>query len=250
MKFFSKPLAASCAALMLSTVAAVPAAHAELTALAGVASGYYWRGLQVSSGAQVWGELTYTTDMGFYGDLWASSEGFGVGPEYDLSAGWAGKLGDLGINVGAVTYVYAMDPYMQNCSGPLCLDDNDPGDFSDVYVKLSYGPAFVNIYHNIALMQGQDFINAGFTYDKFTFAVGYQKFEDEAQLVAGGYSVPPVDEVDYTYAEVTYAATKNLSIIVSGIIDDNGDLQYVGVPSKADTNRTKVIVSYSLPINM
>src|SRR5690606_18735249 len=143
-----------------------------LTALAGVASGYYWRGIQVSSGAQVWGELTYTHDTGFYGDLWASSEGFGVGPEYDLSAGWAGKFGDFGVNIGAVTYVYSMDPFMQNCNteaGDTCLDDNDPGDFSDVYLKLSYGPAFLSMYHNVALLQGQDWIYGGFTFDKFTF---------------------------------------------------------------------------------
>ena len=125
MKFLIKPLAASCAALMLSTVAAVPAAHAELAALAGVASSYYWRGLQVSNGPQVWGELTYTIgDSGFYGDLWASSEGFGVGPEYDLSAGWAGKFDDFGINVGAVTYVYASDStgsfLARMANGPVC----------------------------------------------------------------------------------------------------------------------------------
>jgi uncharacterized protein (TIGR02001 family) len=249
MKFSLKPLAASCAALVLSSVAAVPAVNAgEMTALAGVASSYYWRGLQVSSGAQVWGELTYTLDSGFYGDLWASSEGFGVGSEYDLSAGWAGKLGDLGVNVGAVTYVYSSDPYMQGCNGSGCLDDNDPADFSDVYLKLSYGQAFLTMYHNVALMQGQDWIYGGFTFDKFTFALGWQKFEDEAQLAAAGYP-GAVDKAEYTYAEVTYAATKNLSVIVSGVIDDS-DAEFIGVPARVDTNRTKVVVSYSLPINM
>lgn len=249
MNFFSKPLVASCAALMLSTVAAVPAVNAgEMTALAGVASAYYWRGLQVSSGAQVWGELTYTLDSGFYGDLWASSEGFAVGPEYDLSAGWAGKLGDLGVNVGAVTYVYSKDDSQGGA-----LDDNDPGDFSDVYLKLSYGPAFLSMYHNVALLQGQDWVYGGFTYDKFTFALGWQKFEDEPHLNVSGYG-PGVDKAEYTYAEVTYAATKNLSIIVSGVIDDK-DAEFFGgvnssVPARVDTNRTKVVVAYSLPINM
>lgn len=250
MKYLNKRLlTATCAALVASSATFTSTANAgELTALAGVASAYYWRGLQVSSGAQVWGELTYTLDSGFYGDLWASSEGFGVGSEYDLSAGWAGKVGDLGVNVGAVTYVYSSDPYMQGCNGSGCLDDNDPGDFSDVYVKLAYGPAFINYYHNIALMQGQNFVNAGFTYDKFTFTVGYQTFEDEAQLAAAGYPDPEL-KADYTYAEVSYAATKNLSIIVSGIVDST-DAEFIGVPARIDTNRTKVIVAYSLPINL
>lgn len=259
MKFFIKPLAASCAALMLSGVVAAPA-HADggLTAAAGVATAYYWRGIQVSNGAQVWGELTYTLDSGFYGDLWASSEGFGVGPEYDLTAGWTGKVGDLGINVGAVTYVYSHDSTSAfsdpNGFGNFTLEDSDPGDFSDVFIKLSYGPVFLNAYHNVALLQGQDFINAGFILDKFTFSVGYQKFEDKAQL-ALGYDVDPsspneVTKVDYTYADVTYAATKNLSITVSSIIDHKDETRFFGIAPVTDSNRAKVIASYSLPIDL
>ncbi len=81
MKFLFKPFTASCAALVLSA-AVTPMALADeaaapaspLTAAAGVATAYYWRGLEVSNGAQVWGELTYTFDNGLYGDLWTSSE--------------------------------------------------------------------------------------------------------------------------------------------------------------------------------
>ncbi len=152
MKFFNKRLlVTTCAALVASSAAFTSAAHAdELTAAAGVATSYYWRGLQVSDGAQVWGEATYTLDSGFYGDLWASSEGFATGPEYDLTAGWTGKLGDLGVNVGVVTYVYSKDNSEQ---GP--FDDNDPGDFSDAFLKLSYGNASGGVYYNIAQAQKQ-----------------------------------------------------------------------------------------------
>jgi hypothetical protein len=254
MKFLIKPLAVSCAALMLSSVAAVPAAHAELTALAGVATSYYWRGLQVSNGPQVWGELTYTVgDSGFYGDLWVSSEGFGVGPEYDLSAGWSGKFGDLGVNVGAVSYVYASDStgeyFGPNGEGPYVLEDSDPGDFTDVYVKLSYGPAFLNYYHNVAMLAGQNFLNTGFTYDKFTFTLGYQQFEDKAQLALGGYD-PEGGKVDYTYAEIAFAATKNLTIAVTSIIDHSDDFSFFGIAPVADSNRARFVASYSLPIEM
>ncbi|MFT3929677.1 MAG: hypothetical protein QM709_05175 [Spongiibacteraceae bacterium] len=261
MKFLSKSLlSVTCASVLASGVMFSSAANAELTAMAGVASEYYWRGLKVSNGAQVWGELTLASESGFYGDLWASSEGFGVGPEYDLSAGWAGKFGDFGVNVGAVTYVYSMDSTGTFCAADTqdsngdctgktyVLEDSDPGDFTDVYVKMSFGPAFLNIYHNVALLQGQDFVNAGFTADKFTFAVGYQQFKDKAQLALGYDS--DVSKVDYTYAEVTYAATKNLSFTVSSIIDHSGDLNFFGIAPVADTNRAKVIVSYSLPIEM
>lgn len=253
MKYFNKRLlTATCAAVVASSAAFSTAANAgELTALAGVASSYYWRGLQVSSGAQVWGELTYTHDTGFYGDLWASSEGFGVGPEYDLSAGWTGKFGDLGLNVGAVTYVYSRDD-----SQGAAFDDNDPGDFSDVYVKVSLGGAFAGLYYNVAQAQDQAWFYTGYTFDKFTGTVGYQQFKDPTQI--GTLD----SKWDYTYLELSYAATKNLSIIVSSVVDHNGDGQsaigygtYAGgagvnFPANLDTNRTKVIVSYSLPIDL
>ena len=240
MKFFSKPLAASCAALMLSSVAAVPAVNAgELSAAAGVASAYYWRGVQVSNGAQVWGEATYTLDSGFYGDLWASSEGFGVGPEYDLTAGWSGDLGGLGVNVGAVTYVYSSD----NSQGGV-FDDNDPADFSDAFVKLSYGDAFGGVFYNIARAQEQMWVFAGYTMGKFTASVGYQEYKDTTQIGTA------VDKWDYTYVDLTFAASKNLSLIVSSVVDHNKEIGSFGVPAAIDTNRAKVIASYSLPIEM
>lgn len=236
-------LAASCAALALSATFATSAAHADLSAAAGVATAYYWRGLQVSDGAQVWGEVTYTLDSGFYGDIWASSEGFGTGPEYDLSLGWSGKLGDLGVNVGAVTYVYSKD----NSEGSK-FDDNDPGDFSDAYVKLSYGDAFGGVYYNIARAQEQMWVYAGYTIGKFTGTVGYQQFKDTTQI---GFND---NKWDYTYIDLAFAATKNLSIIVSSVVDHNGDDQgTIGIankPASLDTNRAKIIASYTLPIDL
>lgn len=241
MNFLIKPLAASCAALMISTVV-VPAVHADggLTAAAGVATSYYWRGLQVSDGAQMWGQVTYTLDSGFYGDLWASSEGFATGPEYDLSLGWSGKLGDLGVNVGAVTYVYS-----KHDSEQTTFNDNDPGDFSDAYVKLSYADAFAGVYYNIAQAQEQMWVYAGYTMGKFTGSVGYQEFKDSTQIGSTD------KKWDYTYIDLTFAATKNLSLIVSSVIDHSeNDMGTFGKPPNLDTNRAKVVAAYSLPIEL
>ena len=240
MKFLNKSLlSATCAAVLASGALVSTSAHAELTAAAGVASSYYWRGLEVSNGAQVWGEATYTLDSGFYGDLWASSEGFGVGPEYDLSAGWSGTVGGLGINAGAVTYVYSKD---NSEGGP--FDDNDPGDFSDAYLKLSYGDAFGGIYYNIAQAQEQAWVYAGYTVGKFTGLVGYQEYKDPTQIGT------TTDKWDYTYLELTFAATKNLSFIVSSVVDHSKEMGTFGYPANLDTNRAKVVASYSLPIDM
>src|SRR5690606_2564877 len=236
-------LTAACAGVVASSALFTATAQAEISAAAGVASAYYWRGLQVSSGAQVWGGVTYTHGTGFYGDLWATSEGFGTGPEYDLSAGWSGKLGDLGLNVGAVTYVYSRDD-----SEAGAFDDNDPGDFSDVYVKLSYGDAFGGVYYNVARAQDQAWAYVGYKIGKFTPSIGYQQFKDPTQI--GGND----SKWDYTYVDVTYAVTDNLSFIVSSVVDHSGDDQGViginSVPANLDTNRAKVVVSYSLPINL
>jgi hypothetical protein len=246
MKFLNKPLlAATCAAIVASSAVFTSSAHADLTAAAGVASAYYWRGLQVSNGAQVWGEATYTLDSGFYGDLWASSEGFGVGPEYDLTAGWSGKFGDLGVNVGAITYIYSRD---HSPSQPGAFDDNDPGDFSDAFVKLSFGDAFGGIYYNIAQAQSQAWAYAGYTIGKFTPSIGYQQFKDVSQTHSTD------DKWDYTYIDLTFAATKNLNFIVSSVVAHTGDsaagFNQNSAPPTLDTNRAKVIVSYTLPIEM
>lgn len=244
MKAMMKPLPAALAALVISAATFAPVAHADegLSAAAGVATAYYWRGLQVSSGPQVWGELTYTLASGFYGDLWTSSEGFGVGPEYDLTLGWNGKVGDLGINVGAVTYVYSRD----NSQGGK-FDDNDPGDFSDAFIKLSYGGAFGGLYYNIARAQEQAWVYTGYTLGKFTGSVGYQQFKDHTQI--GTLD----SKWDYTYIDLTFAATEHLSITVSSVVDHNGDgrapFSPTSVPANLDTNRPKVIASYSLPIS-
>jgi|GEM_PF-119319 len=257
MNSMMKPLPAALVALVFSAATFAPVAHADegLSAAAGVASAYYWRGLQVSNGAQVWGELTYTLPAGFYGDLWASSEGFGTGPEYDLTAGWSGKFGDFGVNVGAVTYVYSSDRSnnvaQQGHSDPY-FKDSDPGDFSDVFVKLSYAGAFLNFYHNVALFQGQDWVNLGYTYGKWTASVGYQQFKDKAQITASGASnhageVP--DKVHYTYIDLTYAVTDHLSMTVSSVVNHSDDIASYTLPAGIDSTRAKVIVSYSLPIS-
>jgi hypothetical protein len=257
MKVTMKSLPATIAVLVLSA-AIVPTVRADdgLSAAAGVASSYYWRGLQVSDGAQVWGELTYTLPAGFYGDLWASSEGFGTGPEYDLTAGWTGKFGDLGVNVGAVTYVYSSDRSNNvNQSGHASpyFKDSDPGDFSDVFVKLSYGGAFLNFYHNVALFQGQDWINLGYTYGKWTGSVGYQEFKDKAQVAASGAGnsagtdIP--GKVHYSYVDLTYAVTDHLSMTVSSVVEHSDDIASYTVPAGIDSTRAKVIVAYSLPIS-
>lgn len=244
MKAMMKPLPAALAALVISAAAFAPVAHADegLSAAAGVATSYYWRGLQVSDGAQVWGELTYTLPSGFYGDLWASSQGFGTGPEYDLTVGWSGQVGELGINVGAVTYVYSRD---NSQAGP--FDDNDPGDFSDAFVKLSYGGAFGGLYYNIAQAQEQAWVYGGYTLGKFTASVGYQQFKDSTQI--GTLD----DKWDYTYVDLTFAATEHLSITVSSVVDHNGEGRLPfdphSVPANLDTNRPKVMASYSLPIS-
>ncbi len=157
-----------------------------------------------------------------------------------------GKYGVLRFNDAAVTYVYSADK--SNNDGQAghtvpYFKDSDPGDFSDVFVKLSYGGAFLSLYHNVALFAGQDFANLGYTLGKWTGSVGYQHFKDEAQVAASGAinsagsSVPT--EVHYSYIDLTYAATDHLSFTVSSVIELSDDIASYTTPAGIDTTRAK-----------
>jgi uncharacterized protein (TIGR02001 family) len=107
MKISKKLLTGSVAAVVAAMGLGAASANAvEVAGKAGVASTYYWRGLQVSDGPQVWADVS-VSESGFYGGVWASSEGFGLGPEYDIYAGYSSKVGELGFDIGAVNYVYS-----------------------------------------------------------------------------------------------------------------------------------------------
>lgn len=95
----------ACAALLAATGVSAPV-FAGATGNVGAYNQYVFRGVdQTTNGAAVQGGLDYATDSGIYIGSWASNTSF-AGTEVDLYGGYAGKMGDLGFDVGALYYYY------------------------------------------------------------------------------------------------------------------------------------------------
>jgi uncharacterized protein (TIGR02001 family) len=99
-------LATAVAAVLTSGVAS-----AELTANAGIFSNYIWRGVtQTDDSAAGQGGIDWGHDSGLYVGTWVSTLGVDGGNEIDVYAGFAGKAGSFGYDLGVITYQYPIDP--------------------------------------------------------------------------------------------------------------------------------------------
>lgn len=98
---------AACAALMAAAGIATPA-FAGVTGNVGVFSDYVFRGItQTGGAAAVQGGLDYSHASGLYAGTWISDVSFAPSTfETDLYAGYAGKVGDVGFDVGVLQYYY------------------------------------------------------------------------------------------------------------------------------------------------
>lgn len=120
--------------LLMTAVSAQAADEAagSVTSSGSVAmtSNYQYRGIGQTSGtAAVQGALTLSHESGLYASVWASSVGFAQGTEMDPSIGFAGKVGDVGYDVGILQYAY---PGARN-----------PNNFREIYGSVSaYGGKF------------------------------------------------------------------------------------------------------------
>lgn len=106
-------------------VSGVAMAESDLTANAGVTSNYIWRGMtQTNDNAAISGGIDYSSPVGVYVGLWNSNTNDDA--ETDLYVGYAGEAGDLGYDVGYISYIY-------NDTGPGVTSD-----FSEFYVGGSF----------------------------------------------------------------------------------------------------------------
>jgi len=82
-------------------------AQADLSVNLGFVSEYHYRGIfQADSSAS--GGLDYEAN-GFYVGTWVAD--VDVGLEYDLYAGYAGEIGDVGYSIGYTGYFYTDDRF-------------------------------------------------------------------------------------------------------------------------------------------
>ena len=112
-------------------------AAAEVTGNASVTSDYIFRGLsQTNSQAAVQGGIDFSDESGFYVGTWVSNTDFdgsgSSGAELDLYAGFSGEAGDIGYDIGLISYQYPK------------LSDS----LEEVYIGLTYKTAGVTYYYD------------------------------------------------------------------------------------------------------
>ncbi|MEM8594354.1 MAG: TorF family putative porin [Pseudomonadota bacterium] len=183
----------------------------EISANAGVASAYLWRGQNLSNGSAAISADVTASQNGAYATMWTSSGDDAAGQEYDLIVGYGGEAGKVSYDVSAVTYIYPQD-------------NTDFGDLSDLVVSVGYGPATLTHYDNIAGGSGTGYTTLSGDVGKVTALVGVTNGQDNA---------------NYSHLDVTYNYNDRLSFTASKVVDKDDD---------AMDDSTNVVAAYSLPL--
>lgn len=198
-------------------------AEVEVSASAGVANMYLWRGVDLGANGGQGGVPAVSGDLsvsaaGAYGGVWTSSGDAASGQEYDIYAGYGGEAGALSYDVSIWAYVYPDGG----------VSDGTFGDNSEIIVSLGAAGASVGIYKQVGDAVDNDnmYYTLGYGMNAFSGTVG---ITDAAAKGA-----------DYTHFDLSYAYNDNISFTVSKIVDQETE--------KALDEDTKFVVSYSLPI--
>lgn len=132
------------AALVAATVVSAPA-FAAATGNVGAVSEYLFRGIEQSGGAALQGGLDYSHSTGLYAGTWASNTGGPAasgGTELDLYGGYSFKVGEVGLDFGAIYYVFSEDE--EDLGGPGIEADFD---YLEIYGKASYSYFALQYYY-------------------------------------------------------------------------------------------------------
>ena len=143
-------------------------AQAELTANAGFASEYYYRGIfQESSSAS--GGLDFGSS-GFYAGTWAADVGDGL--EVDGYFGYGAAIGEMSYSVGFTGYYYT-------------------GDFDDTYQEINLGAGYGMVSLDVALGEYDNFDGPTQDYTYYALTVEnkgfYGKYAGFTRDFAGEY---------------------------------------------------------------
>lgn len=131
--------------LICAATLASPAAMAGVTGNVGAVSEYLFRGIESSGGAAVQGGVDLSSEAGLYAGTWASNTGGPAaagGTELDFYGGWAGKAGPVGLDFGAIYYMFTED-------------EEDLGakfDYPEVYAKLSISYFALQAYYTTSYL--------------------------------------------------------------------------------------------------
>lgn len=189
---------------------ASPSAFAGFTGNVGAFSEYLFRGISQGGGAAVQGGLDYGHDSGLYVGTWASTIGFGGatgGTEVDVYGGYAGKIGDLGFDLGAIYYWYSEEDEV----------DAELNTF-EFYGGLSFGPVGVKYYYS----------------DEANFFIGDGDAEDAGYLL-GTLALPVTDSINFTASVGFYEGDE----IERVLIEEDSYVDYsIGLAKSLDGGMT------------
>ena len=174
--------------LVLVSLASV-SSYAGVSANVSFTTDYIWRGMTQSDGPAVQGGFDYEADSGFYAGFWGSNVNFnnGNGQELDYYAGYGFSLGDVGVDVGYITYDYPdSDPdikfeeiYLGFSFGDLGLTYASGQDEAPDYIEVSYGIGPVSISYGDYDEYGENtLISYGFACGSYECGISLYDFSD------------------------------------------------------------------------
>ena len=163
--------------------------YAGVSANVSFTTDYIWRGMTQSDGPAVQGGFDYEADSGFYAGFWGSNVNFnnGNGQELDYYAGYGFSLGDVGVDVGYITYDYPdSDPdlkfeeiYLGFSIGDLGLTYASGQDEAPDYIEVSYGIGPVSISYGDYDEYGENtLISYGFACGSYECGISLYDFSD------------------------------------------------------------------------
>lgn len=180
-------------ATAVASVLSSGVALAELSGNAAIASNYIWRGVtQTTDQSAGQGGIDYGHESGLYAGTWVSNVNFGNsddGYEMDVYAGFAGEAGDLGYDIGVISYQYPITPEFN---------------FTEIYVSGTFNILTVGLASTVDAASG----NKDGVFDEGDMYVNgsldYTVGKSDVSLYAGSYmfdndGLAGVGEVDYNH---------------------------------------------------
>lgn len=187
-------------AVVAASVMASAPAMADLSGNVSATSNYLWRGLpQNGDNAAVQGGIDYSHASGAYVGTWTSTLGSAnagtayEGYELDIYGGYKFNVGDVGLDVGVISYMYPVE----DSSGA----DNDDA-FNEIYLGGSLGAFSAKASYSSDVNLSSDaeetglYLEAAYAFGPVSVHAGSYDFEDAEDYM--DYSV------SYTKDEFTF----------------------------------------------
>lgn len=206
-------------AVVLGAAVFSGSAMAGATANVGVTSQYLFRGIEQTSGAAVSGGIDYAAESGFYVGTWASTIGFasgsGTSAELDLYAGFSGKVGDFGYDIGGIYYYYSEEE-----EGGVSPDPSN--NTIEVYGSVSFGPAKLGLNYSVGDYFAVTDDTVLYPYLKLSFPIA-EKATLDMSVGQQTFSEDGIDDiVDYSLG-VSAAAGNGFSMGLAAVATDIDD---------------------------